>query len=105
MANETAADKMKAACDAIMRGDFMTAMADLSPQAMAEAMQLAGGFTGAPMPETYNIDSETTAGEEQRFHVTFRGSGQQLGATVGWQLLEGAWKITTIALDGPPTAV
>ena len=102
MVSETAADKMRATCDAIMAGDFMTAMAELTPQAMAEAMQLAGGFSGVPMPEGYTIDSEATAGEEQQFHVTFRGSGQQLGATVSWAIFEGAWKITSIRLDGLP---
>jgi len=102
MTNDTAADKMRSTCDAIMRGDFMSAMADLTPNAMAEAMQLAGGFTGVPMPEGYTIDNEAVAGDESRFHVTFRGAGQQLSATVGWQMLEGAWKITSIRLDGPP---
>lgn len=103
MANETAADKMRAICDAIMRGDFMSAMADLTPDAMAEAMQLAGGFTNLPMPEGYTIDDLGVEGYESRFHVTFRGSGMQLAATVGWQMLEGNWKITSIRLDGPPT--
>jgi hypothetical protein len=100
MANETAADRMKVACDAIMRGDFMAAMSDLSPQAMAEAMQLAGGFTGVPMPDSYTIDSEDVSGEEHRFHVTFRGSGQQLGASVSWQVLGGIWMIVGMKLDG-----
>jgi len=102
MVKETAADKMRATCDAIMQGDFMTAMAELTPMAMSEAMQLAGGFSGVPMPEGYTIDSEAASGEEQQFHVTFRGSGQQLGATVSWGIFEGAWKITAINLDGLP---
>ena len=38
MATETAEDAMRRACDAILRGDLMTAMQDLSPEAMNEAM-------------------------------------------------------------------
>jgi hypothetical protein len=101
MTNEvTAADKMKAACDAIMQGDFMTAMSELTADAMSEAMQLAGGFSAAPMPETYKIDSEDMDGEAHKFHVTFKGSGQELGAAVWWGLVGDRWMITKISLDG-----
>ena len=99
MANETPADKMRACCDAILAGDFMTAMAELSPQAMAEAMQMAGSFTGAPMPTTYAIDSEEVVNGDHVFKLHFNAGERQLNATCGWGQLEGAWKITTIRID------
>jgi len=100
---ETAMDRMKASCEAIMQGDFMTAMSELTAEAMSEAMQLAGGFTGAPMPESYKIDSEDMDGEEHKFHVTFKGSAQELTAAVWWGSIEGRWMITKIAVDGMGT--
>src|SRR4051812_37505133 len=97
---ETALDRMNASCEAIMQGDFMTAMAELTPEAMSEAMQLAGGFSGAPMPESYKIDSEDMDGDQHKFHVTFKGSGQQIAASVWWAEFGNRWMITKINVDG-----
>ena len=90
---------MRACCDAIIAGDFMTAMAELSPQAMAEAMQMAGNFTGAPMPTSYAIDSEEVVNGDHVFKLHFANGERSLNATCGWGQIEGAWKITTIHID------
>ena len=90
---------MRAACEAILQGDFMTAMADLSPEAMAEAMNLAAGFSNVPMPQSYVIDSEDVVDDGHVFKLHFNAAQRELRATVGWALVDGAWKITTIQVD------
>jgi hypothetical protein len=99
MANETPADKMRACCEAILAGDFMTAMAELSPQAMAEAMTLAGSFTGAPMPTKYGIDSEEVIDGQHVFKLHFGSGERELRANCTWDQLDGAWKIIGIGVD------
>ena len=96
---ETPAAKMRACCDAILAGDFMTAMAELSPQAMAEAMNLAAGFTGAPMPTSYGIDSEEVRDGQHHFKLHFTSGDRELRAHCSWGRLEGAWKIVAIGVD------
>ena len=59
----------------------MTAMAELSPQAMADAMQMAGGFTGAPMPTSYGIDSEDVVNGEHAFKLHFSSGEREMRAT------------------------
>lgn len=99
MANETPADKMRACCDAIIAGDFMTAMAELSPQAMAEAMTMAGSFTGAPMPTSYGIDTEDVVNGEHVFKLHFGSGERELRANCTWGQVEGAWKIVSIGVE------
>ena len=95
----TPAAKMRACCDAILAGDFMTAMAELSPQAMAEAMNMAGSFTGAPMPTSYGIDSEEILDGNHFFRLHFSSGERELRAHCTWGQLEGAWKIVGIGVD------
>ena len=99
MANETPADKMRAACEAILAGDFMTAMAELSPQAMSEAMMMAGSFTGAPMPTSYDIDSEEVVDGEHVFKLHFSSGEREMHCNCTWGQVEGAWKIVGIGVD------
>ena len=99
MANETPDAKMRAACDAILAGDFMTAMAELSPQAMAEAMTMAAGFTGAPMPTSYGIDSEDVVDGEHVFKLHFNSGEREMKAHCTWGQIEGTWKIVKIGVD------
>ena len=99
MANETPADKMRACCEAILAGDFMTAMAELSPEAMAQAMTLAGSFTGAPMPTSYAIDSEDVVNGQHVFKLDFSSGERGLRANCTWGQVEGAWKIVAIGVE------
>ena len=102
MANETAEDAMRRACDAILRGDVMTAMQDLSPEAMNEAMIMGANITMLPTPQTYEIESRETVGEEQRFVVRFKTSAQDIVAKASWRDFGAGWKITSISAEGLP---
>ena len=102
MANETAEDAMRRACDAILRGDVMTAMQDLSPEAMNEAMIMGANITMLPTPQTYEIESRESVGEEQRFVVRFKTSAQDIVAKASWRDFGAGWKITSISAEGLP---
>ena len=103
MANETAEDAMRRACDAILAGDVMTAMQDLSPEAMNEAMMMGANIAMLPTPQSYDIESRETAGDEQRFVVRFKTSAQDIVAKASWRDFGGAWKIVSISAEGLPT--
>ncbi len=100
MPDAEAEAKMRGVCDAILRADYVAATADLTPEALTQAMGLAAGVSAVPaLPESYVVEDAGIAGAEQRFHVVFKAGEQKLGATVGWRRVEGAWKIGSIALD------
>jgi hypothetical protein len=49
----TADAAMRATCDAILRGDLMAAMNDLTPDAFAQAMSLAATITALRSDESF----------------------------------------------------
>jgi hypothetical protein len=100
MPNETAEDAMRRTCDAILRGDIMTAMADLSPEALNEAMMMGANIAMLPMPQSYAVESREEAGGEHRFVVRFKTSAQDIVARATWRDMGGAWKIVSISADG-----
>ncbi len=100
MPDESAEDAMRRACDALLRGDYMTAMADLTPEALNDAMALGVSFTTVPVPESYAVESQEEAGGDQRFVVLFKTSLRDFRATATWRLVEGAWKIAAVGVDG-----
>lgn len=91
---------MRRACDAVLAGDYMLAMADLTPEALQDAMTLGAGLTTVPVPQSYAIESEETVAGEERFVVLFKTSLRDFRARVTWRPVEGAWKIVAIAVEG-----
>ena len=91
---------MRRACDAILQGDFYSAMADLTPEAMNEAMTLAVGLTSVPALESYVIESHEESNGEHHFSVRFKTSVQDLEASATWRQVDGAWKVTSIKVEG-----
>ena len=51
----TAEDAMRATCDAILRGDMMGVMQELTPEALNQAMMLAAETMALPTPESYVV--------------------------------------------------
>jgi hypothetical protein len=101
MTTETAEDAMRRACDSIMRGDIMTALADLTPEAFQEAMVMGANIVSLPTPESYEFTSrEQLPDGTHRFVVRFRTSAQDIIAKASWKQLDGYWKITSISADG-----
>jgi len=101
MTTESAEDAMRRACDSIMRGDIMTALADLTPEAFQEAMVMGANIVSLPTPESYDFDSrEELPDGTQRFVVRFKTSAQDIIARASWKQLDGFWKITSISAEG-----
>ena len=91
---------MRRACDALLAGDYMLAMADLTPEALNDAMTLGAGLTTVPVPQSCAIESHEEGGGEHRFVVLFRTSLRDFRATATWRLVDGAWKIVAISVEG-----
>jgi hypothetical protein len=97
--SETAEDAMRRACELIMKGDFFAAMADLTPEAMADAMNLGAGMTGIPLPESYELSQAEPSGEDTRYRVVFKAGDREMRAFADWRQIDGAWKITAIGIE------
>ena len=99
---------------AVMTGNLAQIMADVTPEALAQMMQMgtqAGGVSPAQMPNIEGYDLKDFGPQEdggELFHVTFRSSAgtATLGAT--WKQLMGQWKIVAVNLvsaePAPPAA-
>ena len=97
----TAEDAMRATCDAILRGDMMGVMQELTPEALNQAMMLAAETMALPTPESYVVEShEEAADGEHHFRVRFKTSSQDIVASASWRQFDGVWKITAIAAEG-----
>jgi hypothetical protein len=92
---------MRRACDALLEGDIFTAMADLSNEALNEAMSMTAGITSFPTPSGYNIESHEEADVEHRFRVRFQTNQGDIAAHATWRQVDGAWKITSINVEAP----
>jgi hypothetical protein len=95
---------MRRAADAILRGDIMTAMADLSPEAFNEAMMMGANIAMLPQPQSYEVESREESDGEHRFVVRFKTSAQDILAKATYRRIEGAWKITSISAEGLPAS-
>jgi len=97
--SETAEDAMRRACDLILKGDFFSAMADLTPEVMADAMNLGAGMTGIPLPDSYELSAPESVGEDTRYRVVFKAGTREMRAFAHWRQFDGAWKITAIGIE------
>lgn len=97
MPEGTPEQAMRRVADAILAGDFITPMAEVTPDAMLQIMQIGGGMVNLPPPESADIEALAGADGQHNFRVTFRAGGQSLSATVTWADVEGFWRITSIS--------
>lgn len=94
-------DAVKANCEALIAGDLMKVMTDLSPEAMAQMMAAGGGGMGAmPQLTGYEILDRRQEGEDHVFTVKFTGS-QEFTVSATWADFGGVWKIKALALPQP----
>ena len=90
---------MRRACVALLQGDIFTAMADLSNEALNEAMSLTTGVSSFPTPSSYAIESHEEGDGEHRFRVRFQTNQGEIVAAATWRQIDGAWKITLIRVE------
>lgn len=100
MTNETAEAAMRRACDALLQGDVMTAMQDLTPEAMNDAMTMGSTIMMLPTPHSYEVEEHESDGGDERFVVRFKTTAQDIVARATWRQVDGAWKIAAISADG-----
>jgi len=88
---------------AVMSGNLSQIMADITPEALTQMMQMAsaaGGLSPASMPniEGYAIEELPSEGDAYPFQVTFTAAVGKATLATTWKQVMGQWKITAISL-------
>lgn len=91
--------------EAVVAGNFSQIMADVTPEALTQMMQMgasAGGLNPAQMPNITGYElveaGQTEDGEGEIFHVAFTAAAGTATLEATWRQVVGAWKITAIRL-------
>ncbi len=102
MPDTSVEDAVTANCNAVLTGDLMKIMSDLTPEALGKLMAGAGGGNMGAMPalSSFNIESHDEQGEDHVFKVSFKGD-QDFTAIATWRDVGGQWKIADLAMEQP----
>lgn len=102
MPDITVEEAVKANCQAVLGGDMMRIMSDLTPEALNNLMAAgAGGNMGAmPSLTGFDIQSHEQNGDDHVFTVAFSGD-QTFTAIATWRDVGGAWKIADLKMEQP----
>lgn len=103
---ETAREAAERNAQAVMNGDLTQVMADITPEAMAQMMQMgaeaqANGVpapTAMPSMESYTVEPVDEDADSSVFHVTFVSSAGSATLATTWQPIAGQWKIAAVSL-------
>lgn len=96
-------EAVKANCQAVLTGDLMRIMQDLTPEALGKLMSGAGGggnMGAMPALTSFDIQSHDQQGEDHVFKVKFSGDAD-FTAIATWRDVAGQWKIADLALEQP----
>jgi hypothetical protein len=86
---------------AVVAGNFMQIMADVTPEALAKLMGMAG--SGQPSVATlpaisgYDVELLESEGGSERYLATFRAAAGTAQIVTHWQQVAGAWKIVDVS--------
>ncbi|MGE5597311.1 MAG: hypothetical protein ACM3S1_14900 [Hyphomicrobiales bacterium] len=89
---------------AVMEGNFSQLMADITPEAMAQMMQMApqggAGMNLAQLPNItgYEIQDMGTEGDGHVYQVTFTSEMGRATLSATWKDVLGQWKITSVGV-------
>jgi hypothetical protein len=101
MPDTSVEDAVTANCQAVLTGDMMKIMSDLTPEALGKLMAGGGGNMGAmPTLTSFNIESHDQQGDDHVFKVSFKGD-QDFTAIATWRDVGGQWKIADLAMEQP----
>ncbi|MEZ4493659.1 MAG: hypothetical protein R3C29_10160 [Dehalococcoidia bacterium] len=100
---QTAREAAELNAKAVAEGNLAVVMGQLTPEAMAQMMQLGaqgGGLTPQQMPAItgYTIEEAGSDGESETFNVTFTSAIGTATVAARWKQVLGQWKIAGIAL-------
>ena len=99
MPDMTVEDAVKQNCQAMLIGDLMRVMTDLTPEALTQVMANAGGGMGAmPTLTSFDIQSHEEQGDDHVFKIKF-GGDQEFTAIATWRDIGGQWKIAALAME------
>ena len=91
-------EAVKQNCQAVLTGDLMRIMGDLTPEALGALMANAGGgMTAMPTLTSFDIQSHDVEGDDHVFKIQFKGD-QDFLAVATWKDVAGAWKITDLKM-------
>jgi hypothetical protein len=95
-------EAVKQNCQAVLAGDLMRIMGDLTPEALGNLMANAGGGGMAQMPTLtgFQIMNQEQNGDDHVFTVEFSGD-QTFTAIATWRDVGGAWKIADLKMEQP----
>ena len=88
---------------AVAEGNVAVVMGQLTPEAMAQMMQLGsqgGGLTPQQLPQItgYSIEEAGSDAESETFNVTFNSAAGTATIATRWKQVLGQWKIAGIEL-------
>jgi hypothetical protein len=96
MTGQTAQDAMRRVCELVVAGDYVNAMAEVTPEALAQVMSLGAGMMNLTAPEGYEMKMLQDFDGEVSFEVCFYAQSQELHANVSLRQVEGTWKIASV---------
>jgi hypothetical protein len=102
-APQTAREAAEINAKAVVEGNLAVVMGHLTPEAMAQMMQLGaqgGGLTPQQLPSItgYAIEEAGSDGESETFHVTFNSEIGSATIAATWKQVMGQWKVASLAL-------
>jgi len=88
---------------AVMTGNLAQIMADLTPEALGQMMQLgasAGSLSPTSMPNItgYEIAEIGPEGDGEVFHIAFTSPAGKATLAATWKQIMGQWKIAAVSL-------
>jgi hypothetical protein len=98
---------------AVMTGNFVQLMADITPEALAKLMQMAppGGapsIASLPAITGYEVEFLGPEADAQRYRARFTSANAAASFTTSWKQILGQWKVVDFAdvviEDGRETA-
>jgi hypothetical protein len=99
----TAREAAERNAQAVLAGNLSQLMADITPEALSQMMQMgaaAGGLAPSTMPniQGYEIEEQGPDGDGEVFHVTFSSSIGTATVSMKWKRVMDQWKITDVGL-------
>lgn len=99
----SAREAMERTAQAVLEGNLAQVMADLTPDALSQMMQMgaaAGGVNPAAMPGItgFEVTEAGAEGDTDTFHVTFHSTAGNATLAATWKPIMGQWKITAVSL-------
>ena len=96
-------EAVERSANAVMTGNFMQLMSDITPEALAELMKMAPGagqfaITAMPAITGYEIEEKGEADGGSLFHVTFTAAIGTATLAARWKEVLGQWKIVGASL-------